>query len=94
MTPITPHPLATWAAMQVSPQRHDRLRRRRRAARLLARRAAAARATAPPLGESRRDKGTVLTVIPKIPAQRIPAQRTKTATDRPGTVTSPPAAVD
>ncbi|RYU15713.1 hypothetical protein [Nocardioides iriomotensis] len=79
MPPITPHPLATWVSMQVSPQRHDRLRRRRRAARLLAARRAAAAV----------DKGTVVTALPK-----IPAQRTKTATVRPGTVTSSPATSD
>ena len=77
MPPITPHPLATWVSMQVSPQRHDRLRRRRRAARLLAARRAAAAV----------DKGTVLTVHPAIPAQRA-----KPASSRPGTVTPSPVA--
>jgi hypothetical protein len=70
--------------MQVSPQRHDRLRRRRRAARrLAARRAAeATRATeltgvteVPAEGEKPKatepgQKGTVVTGRPRIPAQR------------------------
>ena len=30
MMPITPHPLATWVQMQVSPQRRQAVRRRRR----------------------------------------------------------------
>jgi hypothetical protein len=76
--------------MQVSPQRHDRLRRRRRAARLLAaRRAAAAAAAARPVEATGRSRGTVVTVHPT-----IPAQRTRTATVRPGTVTPSPAASD
>jgi hypothetical protein len=89
MSPITPHPLATWVSMQVSPQRHDRLRRRRRAARLLAARRAAAAAEARPVEATGRDRGTVVTVHPK-----IPAQRTRTATVPPGTVTSSPATTD
>jgi len=49
MTPITPHPFATWVQMQVSPQRHAaRRRRRRKAARILAAQEQAARPTAPP----------------------------------------------
>lgn len=72
--------------MQVSPQRHDRLRRRRRAARIIAARRVAARAAgeARPLDEA---KGTVVTRVPRIPAQRTSsslrpsAARSASATD-------------
>lgn len=76
--------------MQVSPQRHDRLRRRRRAARLLAARRAADATKTPgtaqvEITEPSR-KGTVVTVRPKVPAQRSPV--------RPGTLGKSQPAVD
>jgi hypothetical protein len=58
---MTPHPLATWVQLSVSPQRHAARRRRRlRAARLL--RGAAARREADGVVEP--------TAPPRIPAQR------------------------
>ena len=85
--------------MQVSPQRHDRLRRRRRAARRLAALRAAEAATTTGAAEAPEvkmpikatapsQKGTVTTVRPKIPAQRSPVRpgmlgKSQPAADRP-----------
>ena len=82
--------------MQVSPQRHDRLRRRRRAARRLAALRAAEAATTTGAPEVKMpikatepsQKGTVVTVRPKIPAQRAPVRpgmlgKSQPAADRP-----------
>ena len=91
--------------MQVSPQRHDRLRRRRRAARRLAALRAAEAAEAaeaatttgateapevkmPIKATEPSQKGTVVTVRPKIPAQRAPVRpgmlgKSQPAADRP-----------
>jgi hypothetical protein len=87
--------------MQVSPQRHDRLRRRRRAARRLAARRAAEATTTPEVTEvpevtqapkvtktpEPSQKGTVVTGPPKIPAQR-------SGTVRPGTLGKTQPAID
>lgn len=80
--------------MQVSPQRHDRLRRRRRAARRLAARRAAEATTTPEVRTieptktpAPSQKGTVVTMQPKIPAQR-------SGTVRPGTLGKTQPAVD
>ena len=85
--------------MQVSPQRHDRLRRRRRAARRLAALRAAEAATTTGATEAPEvkmpikatepsQKGTVVTVRPKIPARRAPVRpgmlgKSQPAADRP-----------
>lgn len=87
MTPITPHPLATWVQMQVSPQRHEiRRRRRRRVARILAAREAAsselpatARPAAPTVRPDRAPRPAA--APPRVPVQRRPAD---VVTDRAG----------
>jgi hypothetical protein len=81
--------------MQVSPQRHQRLRRRRRAARLVALQARAVRtasAPAPTAAVMPQPAGgaTAPAAAPRIPAQR----RTNTAAVLPGTVTPSAAATD
>jgi hypothetical protein len=81
MTPITPHPLATWVQMQVSPQRHQARRRRRlRVARIVA-----ARERARLSAEQARPQprpATPAGPAPSIPAQRVPQDTPAAAPDR------------
>ena len=71
LTCMTPHPLATWVQMSVSPQREaNRKRRRRRAVRHLAR-TRAVRTTEPA-------PDAAAPSTPRIPAQRRPASEPAT----------------